>query len=342
MKKMQDPDANMQKKSIVLVTGANGLFGASVICAIGQDGRYRARAMVRKGALLRSLEGLDYELFEGEITRKPDLEQALEGAEYVIHCAGRTAQYPSELKHYEAANIKSTRLLLQVARAKGIRRFVFVSTPNSFTNGTLENPGTEDSGFMPWLKKSGYAYSKYLAQQEVLGYVKKYDFPAVVVAPGFLIGPRDAKPSSGQLMLYVLKNRIVFCPPGGKSFVDAELAAQAVVSALTAGKKGDVWLLTGENMTYRQFFKILSQIAGKRKFIIPLPELLLRSTAFFFDLIEKIAGKSMPFNSTQQRLLCLDNYFDNTKAVKELNLQPANTEKTIKKAMNWFRENGYI
>ncbi len=332
----------MQEEEKVLVTGANGLLGANIIYAIGKDSRYRARAMVRKSALLRSLEGLDYELFQGEITRKKDVEQALEGIDYVIHCAGRTAQFPSELKYYEAANIESSRLLLQAAKAKGIKRFVFVSTTNSFTNGPLENPGTENSGFMPWLKKSGYAYSKYLAQQEVLGYVKKYDFPAVVVAPGFLIGPRDAKPSSGQLLLYGLKNRIVFCPPGGKSFVDAELAAQAAVNALTAGSKGDVWLLTGENLTYRQFFNTLIKITGKRKLIVPLPEFLLKSAAFFFDIGEKITGRSMPFNSTQQRLLCLDNYFDNTKARKQLGLEPTHTKTSIIKAIKWFQEFGYI
>ena len=339
---MQQHNGIMHKKSKVLVTGANGLLGANVVSAVGQDGRYRARAMVRKGAWLRSLDGLDCELFEGEITQKQDVEKALEGVDYVIHCAGRTTQHPSQLKYYEAANIESTRLLLAASGQKGIKRFVFVSTTNCFTSGTLENPGTEDSGFMPWLKKSGYAYSKYLAQQEVLNYVKKHDFPAVVVAPGFLIGPRDAKPSSGQLMLYVLKNRIVFCPPGGKSFVDAEMAAQAVVSALTAEKKGDVWLLAGKNMTYRQFFKTLSEISGKRKLMIPLPEVLLKSTARFCDLLERVTRKSMPFNSTQQRLLCLDNYFDNRKAVKDLHMHPVAIEISIEKAMRWFEEKGYI
>jgi dihydroflavonol-4-reductase len=332
----------MPDKKKVLVTGANGLLGANIVWQLGNHQFYSARAMVRKGANMLSLQGANYELFEGNITNRDDVLRATDGCDFVIHCAARTSQHPSGLEHYREANIESTKLIIEACLEKGIKRMVFVSTTNCFTPGSLQSPGTETGGFMPWLKKSGYAYSKYLAQEIVLDAVKKENLSAVVVAPGFLIGPRDAKPSSGKLLLYGMNNRFIFCPPGGKSFVDAEFAAEAAINALTAGSPGEIWLLTGENLTYRNFFRSLANLSGKKKYIIPLPRILLRTAAYFCDVLESIFRISLPFNSTNQKLLCLNNYFSNQKAMDELNIKPTRTNDAILKAMEWFKQKGMV
>jgi dihydroflavonol-4-reductase len=331
----------MPEKQKVLVTGANGLLGANIVWQLGNHELYSARAMVRKGANMLSLQGAKYELFEGNISAKEDIVKALDGCDFVIHCAARTSQHPSDLKHYQEANIDSTKLIIEACLKKGIKRMVFVSTTNCFTNGTIQSPGTEEGEFMPWLKKSGYAYSKYLAQEMVLDAVKKENLPAVVVAPGFLVGPRDAKPSSGKLILYGMNNRFIFCPPGGKSFVDAEFAAEAAINALTAESPGDTWLLTGENLSYLEFFRQMSRLTSNKKIIIPIPRFILRTAAYFCDVLESIFRISLPFNSTNQKLLCLDNYFSNQKALMELGMKPTDLQPAIKKALDWFELNGY-
>jgi dihydroflavonol-4-reductase len=332
----------MPDKQKVLVTGANGLLGANIVWQLGNHEFYSARAMVRKGANMLSLQGANYEMFEGNITIREDIEKALDGCDFVIHCAARTSQHPSGLKHYQKANIDSTKLIVEVCIEKRIKRLVFVSTTNCFTNGSLQSPGNEKGTFMPWLKKSGYAYSKYLAQELVLNAVKKQNFPAVVVAPGFLIGPRDAKPSSGKLILYGMRNRFIFCPPGGKSFVDAEYAAESTINGLTAGSSGDIWLLTGENLRYREFFRLLAKLSDKKKHVLLIPRFLLRAAAIICDGLESIFRITLPFNSTNQKLLCLDNYFSNHKAMKELHMKPTKTFYALLKAMEWFNQKGII
>ena len=327
---------------MVLITGANGLLGANVVALLSKSNKFVPRAMVRRNANLLSLEGVNCELFEGDITNPEDVNKAVEGCCYIIHCAARTSQYPSSFEHYREANINSTRLLLEAGRVKGVKRMVFVSSTNCFANGSLQKPGTEEGGFMPWLKTSGYAFSKFIAQQEVLKYGEKYQLPVIVVAPGFLVGARDAKPSSGKMILYVLKNRIVFCPPGGKSFVDAEIAAQATISALHKGKTGQKYLLAGENMTLHDFFKLVSRLSGKRRLIIPLPMIFFKAIAIAFESLEKLTGKPFPFNTTQQKLLCLDNYFSNCLAEKELDMKFTRADVAVKKSMDWFKHNGYI
>jgi len=322
----------------VLVTGANGLLGANIVRQLSTMG-YLPKAMLRKGSNTLSLKGAKYELFEGEITNKEDVFKAVSNCDYVIHSAASTAQSPSNVESFREANIEATTMIIEACKQYNIKRFIFVSTANCFTNGSLENPGDETSEFMPWLKGSGYAYSKYLAQLEVLENVKKYAFPAIIVSPTFLIGPFDAKPSSGKLLIHGYSKKIVFYPPGGKSFVDVEYAATAICNALTNGRIGQTYLLAGMNITYKDFFRIVEKQSGKRKMLIQIPNVLLSSLGQIFEFVGKVFSLSLPLNVVNARLLSLDNYFSNEKAVTEIGLQETDLNIAVSKSINWFKQN---
>jgi dihydroflavonol-4-reductase len=217
-----------------------------------------------------------------------------------------------------------------------------VSTANCFTNGSLEDPGNETRGFMPWLKASGYAYSKYLAQEEVMMNVKKHAFPAIIVNPTFMIGANDSKPSSGKLLLYGYNRRIVFYPTGGKNFVNVQYAADAICQALTKGELGEAYLLAGKNMTYKDFFMQITKQTGKRKILIPIPALILSLMGRFSDLLEKLFSLSLPLNTVNAKLLNLNNYYTNKKAVLGLDMKNTEIELAVSNAIDWFKQNGHL
>lgn len=325
----------------VLVTGANGLLGSHVVIALLKS-QYQVRAMVRKGSNLKALEGLNYENFEGLITKYSDVENAVEGCKYVIHAAANTAQTPSHLEAFRKPNIDSTKLLIEACKKDHVQRFVFVSTANCFGNGSKKNPGNENSPFLPWLKNSGYAYSKFLAQQLVLNETDKNNMDAVIVNPTFLIGANDIKPSSGKIFSHILNKKIVFYPPGGKNFVDAETAAFGVVSALEKGEKGECYLLAGENHSYKEFFQIVKKFTSQKTVFIPFPEWILMSAGKFGDRIEKFFNRSVQLTSVNAKMLCLGNYFTPEKAINELNFEVTPTKESVEKAILWFQKNKYF
>jgi len=325
----------------VLVTGANGLLGANIVRQLNEQG-YMPKAMTRRSSNKLSLRGARYELFEGEITNEKDVFQAVSNCDYVIHSAARTTPSPSNLEAYRASNITATKNLIKACRYYQIKRFIFVSTANCFTNGSLEEPGNETRGFMPWLKASGYAYSKFLAQEEVLMNVKKHAFPAIVVNPTFMIGANDSKPSSGKLLLYVYNKRIIFYPTGGKIFVNVEYAAAAICRALTNGELGEAYLLAGRNMSYKDFFMQVARQTGKRKILIPIPSAFLMALGRFSDILENLFSLSLPLSSVNAKLLNLDNYFTNKKAVHDLNMKNTEIEIAVTDALDWFKKNGYL
>jgi dihydroflavonol-4-reductase len=334
-------DLRIPEKMKVLVTGANGFLGANVVMQLQKE-CYDVRAMMRRGSNRKALECFTGEIFEGNMTSFTDLDQAISGCDYVIHCAAKTSQVPTRLRAYAAANISSTAFLVCLCKKHEIKRFVYVSTANCFSNGTMDDPGNENSGFMPWLRRSGYAFSKYIAQTLVLEEATYNDLPAVVVAPTYMIGPRDARPSSGRLLLYACKRRILFYPPGGKSFVDAEHAATAVVNALHKGCTGKTYLIAGENLTFKEFFKVVAGVCNKRRIMIRIPRFILASVAILSGMIGLIFRLSLPLNRVNQRLLCLDNYFSNSRAREELDLEPTRIDIAVHKAIQWFSRNGYL
>ena len=325
----------------ILVTGANGLLGANIVRQLNNLG-YLPKAMTRRSSNKLSLRGTRYELFEGDITNEKDVFEAVSDCDYVIHSAARTTPSPSNLEAYRASNITATKILIKASGYYKIKRFIFVSTANCFTNGTLKNPGNERGGFMPWLKDSGYAYSKFLAQEEVLMHVKKHAFPAIVVNPTFMIGANDSKPSSGKLLLYGYNKKIVFYPIGGKNFVNVEYVADAICRALTNGELGEAYLLAGKNMSYRDFFVQIARQTGKRKILIPIPSVFLMAIGRFSDILENLFSLSLPLSSVNAKLLNLDNYFTNKKAVLDLSMKNTEIEIAVKDALNWFKKNGYL
>jgi dihydroflavonol-4-reductase len=60
------------------------------------------------------------------------------------------------------------------------------------------------------------------------------------------------------------------------------------------------------------------------------------------ELINRIFSLDLQLNEVNARLLSLDNYFSNRKAKVELNLPDTDIDLAVSKAVNWFRQNGYL
>lgn len=322
----------------VLVTGGSGLLGYHVVNQAINAG-YQVKAMVRPGSNTSFLTSLKCKLFYGQISSKEDIFKAVRGCQYVIHAAAKTSQTGKPEAFYPV-NVDSTKYLIQACKAYKIKRMVFVSSANTFTNGSMSHPGNEDSGFMPWLKNSAYAKSKMVAQNMVLEACRNGSLDAIVVVPTLMVGSHDVKPSSGKILLNGLKT-IAFYPAGGKSFVDVEHAANASVNGLKKGRSGECYLLSGKNMYYGEFFKLAGQVSGKKQLLIKVPQFLLKLAGIIGDILTK-AGIGVSFNSTNIRVLCLDNFFSNHKAMHELDMKETDIKTAIGKAITWFKANDYI
>ncbi|MEE9363527.1 MAG: NAD-dependent epimerase/dehydratase family protein [Cellulophaga sp.] len=322
-------------KEKVLVTGANGFLGNHVVRVLQKEG-YSVVAMVREKSSTTILKELNCEIFRGSITNPKDINKVIKNCDYVVHCASMTSQNEKNFEVYKTANVTTTKVLIKACKVHMVKRFILVSTANCFTNGTIDKPGNETTGFMGWLKKSHYAYSKHLAQEIVLKEVDENNFPAIVVAPTFLVGPYDSKPSSGALLQYALKNKVLFYPKGGKNFVDVNYVAVAIKNSLKTGTIGECYLLSGINLSYKEYFKKIASISNKKKWLVPIPNSILNIVNSFYFVFP---SKGVLLLKTNVRMLLLKNYFSNTKAVKHLDMPETNIDASIYDTIEWFKYN---
>lgn len=299
--------------------------------------KYDVRVMVREESNRTALRGLNIEYFVGMITVKKDVQRAVTGCTFVIHAAALAIHKPTRLDAFRNVNIGSTRLIVDACLQYGVKRMVFVSTANCFPNGTLESPGTETGEFPDWLKESGYAYSKFLAQELVLDKVRNEQLEAVVVNPTFIIG-KDIRPDGGRIFSFILNKYLAFYPVGGKNFIDAGAAAKGVVNALEKGRSGECYLLAGENLSYRKFFKIVSGVTRQKSVLIPVPCLFLRLAGRIGNFFERVLGRPVQLTYVNARMLCLYNYYTPRKAVQELDLPVVSARESIEIAARWFNK----
>lgn len=325
----------------VLVTGANGLLGANIVRELADRG-YGVRILAREASDLSGLEGVPFERIIGDILDPESVIRAVEGCDYVIHSAANTSQWPTHFNHYEPVNVTGTKHVIEAVKQQGVKRFVFVSSANAFGNGTKEKPGTELSEFTGFKTGSGYMISKFVAQQFVLSEVERNNLPAIIVNPTFMIGPCDAKPSSGQIIVMGMGKKIQVYPAGGKNFVHVRDAAIATCNALTMGRTGECYLLANENLSYREFFTLLNQVTGETPLLLGLAGWLLKVIGSGGTLFEKIFRKPAPLSLVNARLLCLKNYYSGKKAVEALELPQTPIEDAIREAITWFKANGKL
>lgn len=323
----------------VLITGANGFLGSNVARELYRNG-YEVKLMMRS-ASSPATSDIPCEVFYGNIDNLNDVMFAVAGCDAVVHTASVTKQWAISKKEYEQVNITGTKNIVQACLAHNIQKLVHVSTANTIGPGNMNEPANELSAFRFVNAHSHYINTKYIAQQYVLEQVVQKKLPAVVINPTFMLGEYDSKPSSGQIILYGMNKKILFVPPGGKNFVHIKDVSRGIVNALKKGVIGECYLMAGENLSYKEFFKLLSDVSGHKPLLVNIPGFILKAGGLAGSLLGAIRKTTLKLNYTSGYLLCIHNYYSGKKSEKELNITYTPVKTAVVNALGWFRENNY-
>ena len=322
----------------VLVTGATGLLATNTIFELVAQGYY-VKALVRDKArcLINNLPNT--EVIESDFENYSSVENALKDCHYIIHAAGETRLGLINYDDYRKSNVSITGDILKIAVKMGVKRFIYISTCNVYGYGTKESPGDETKKIDKLFSKSKYVKSKLEAQQLVLSYSDKID--VVIINPTFLIGAYDQKPGSGRIVIMAYQKKILFYPPGGKSFIDVKDAAAGIIQAMPKARNREKFILAGENLSYKEFFTRLNVLTNTNPVMIKIPGFVLKTIGLFGDLFI-FFGIATEISSVNMRLLCVKNFYSNAKAEKELTIKFHKIDKALNDAVNWYIKNGYL
>jgi dihydroflavonol-4-reductase len=322
-----------------LVTGGNGFVGCYVVRALVQRGNH-VRVLVRTGADVRALEGVDCELVIGDL-RDPDaVSAAALGCDEIYNVAADYRLWVLDEAPMYATNVQGTQNVLAAARRHNVGRVVHTSTV-----GTLGVPkggqGTEDTPVALDDMVGPYKRSKFLAEQAALGAARE-GLPVVIVNPSTPIGALDYKPTpTGRVIVDFLNRRMPAYLDTGLNLVDVADCARGHLLAAERGRIGEKYILGGENLTLHRLLERLAAISGLPAPRIKIPYNVALGFAMGADLVARKLTKKPPRASvTEVRMARKIMFFDSGKARGELGYEPSPIDTALSDAISYYRTTG--
>lgn len=269
--------------STIFLTGITGTLGSRIAEMAAQNGD-AVIGLIRKKTVYKGPIHSLIKLIEGDLLS--DLSSVMVKADIIIHAAAETRQSKTRYSDYRKVNFEATVMLFQTALKVGAKKFVFISTAN-----TIQSTMSRISELLPMplvapFDKQFYAMSKYEAEEYL--YKQKHLMQILIVNPTFMIGATSTMRSSNSIINKAWKQSLIFFPSGGKNFVHIDEVAEFIVHHPDSGKCYEQRLLSGQNLTYRDFYKMFIKISKQRSWLVPIPLSFLRALGICGDLIRKL------------------------------------------------------
>jgi dihydroflavonol-4-reductase len=326
-----------------LITGGNGFVGSALARKLIEQGE-EIRVTIRQGSNTRNIDNLPIEKVFADIRDETAIKKALKGCQRLYHTAALYKTWLHDEKELHQVNVGGTYTVLREALREGVEKVVFTSSIAALGITEDGKPSDEMVAFNLWNTKLAYEISKY-ESEKVAWELLKQGLPLVVVRPSLVLGEQDIYPTpSGQLVLDVLQGTYLFYLDGGINLVDINDATEGHLLAMKKGKPGESYNLgnNDNNISLQEFFSAIAEIGGVSapRFKIPYPAALAFSYACLF-MANYITHKPPLLAPGALQVLHLFKKMDSTKAVHELGLPQTPLRETLRRTIDWYRENGY-
>jgi len=257
---------------MILVTGGTGLVGSHLLLTLVRRGLH-VKALKRKNSdievvrkfflwnsspeddLFRRIEWI-----EGDILDYYSLEAILKNADIIYHCAAVVSFDRRQRSGIIHNNVEGTANLINAALTCGVKRFCHVSSIAALGKNRDGSAVTEDTGWIPSIKNSGYSESKFYSEAEVWRGIEE-GLDAVIVNPSVIIGPGNWNTGGCRFFPMIYKG-LRFYASGESGYVDVRDVAEAIVMLTNKENfnkaKNQRYLLSAENMGYIEFLHMIA------------------------------------------------------------------------------------
>lgn len=254
------PDTSWSGLSVA-VTGASGFLGGRLVERLLAEGA-RVTSLQRRaptGAMHPGMQAQVLDLADADAVRAATAE-----ADYVFHCAYDWND--------EGWNRRALAALIAAGRAHRWKRLVHVS---SFVVYDLPPGGTFDETAIDTTERRGYARTKLDLEAMLAAAAQDTGLSATILQPTLIYGPGSQPWTIDPADK--LANGTVILPDDGAGICNAVFVDDVVNAMLLAARApeatGQRMLVSGEPVTWRQFYETLARTAG-----VPGPECVPRET----------------------------------------------------------------
>jgi len=225
------PGGDRGKAGRVLVIGGTGFVGRHLVGRLAAGGR-RVRVLTRNPQVMQPAWYHDVvELTAGSHRDPAALDAALDGIDVVYHLAkgeGRNWQ------EYLDNDVEPTRRIAEAALRRGVRRFVYVGSIDSYASANATDRIDGSTALDPRIeRRNHYARSKATCENLLLAMAREQGLPLVILRLGIVIGP-GSSPIHYGVGRFAAWDRLTYWGDGRHKlpFVLVEDAADALVRAI--------------------------------------------------------------------------------------------------------------
>jgi dihydroflavonol-4-reductase len=323
------------------VTGATGFVGSHVARVLAEQGA-DLRLLVRSSSDPKNIQQLNADRVVGDLCDPESIDRTMAGCDVVFHVAADYRLWVRDPAQMYRANVEGTRTILQAARKNGVRRVVYTSSVATMGFTVKNNPVDESSPVSLENMIGHYKRSKYMAEEVALA-AGHDGIDVVVVNPSTPVGEQDIKPTpTGRIVVDFLKKKFPAYVDTGLNLVDVRECARGHVAALEKGRSGERYILGGENLTLKQILDKLAAITGLSSPRVRLPYAVALASGVVDTVVTGVVLRREPRVTIDAvRMGRKKMFVSSAKAERELGWKAVPVDAALRRAVQWFTENGY-
>ena len=317
----------------ILVTGASGFIGPSVVECLLQRGFANVRCLVRPSSQTGRLQqvaaryGIALELVQGNLLSREDCRRVTQGVAVILHlAAGRGEKsYPDAFLN----SVVTARNLLEACGGnESLKRFVNVSSFAVYSNSNKPSWRILDERCplepQPQHRGEAYCFAKVRQDQLVADSCEKLRIPYVIVRPGAVYGAGN-EAISGRVGIGSFG---IFLHLGGSNplpltYVD-NCAEAIALAGVRAGVDGEVFNVVDDDLpTSRKFLRMYKR--NVRRFpSVYVPHAVSWTLCYLWEKYSQWSQGQLPpaFNRRRWSSFWKKTYYSNAKLKNRLGWQP--------------------
>jgi len=241
-----------------------------------------------------------------------------------------------------AANVDGTVAVIEAARAAGVRRTVYCSSVATLGFGYDRRAVDEDTPVDVADMIGHYKRSKYQAERKAVELAAS-GAEVVIVNPSTPIGEQDIKPTpTGRIVLDFLRGNFPAYMETGMNLVDVRDVARGHLLAFEKGRRGERYILGGENLTLKQILDMLGELTGLPSPTMKVPHAVAMAYAAFDQTFNGYLRNREPRATIEEvRMGKKFMWVSSRKAERELGYRHVGVRSALERAARWFVAHGY-
>lgn len=324
----------------VLVTGASGFIGSTLIDRLLEAGTYEVYAGVRKTSARKYLQDSRIKFIDVAFSSPERLKQQLseENFDCIFHFAGLTKA--KHLDDFEKVNFLLTKNLVDAIDPQKTK-LIYLSSfaahgPGEEVHFTKAKISDENK------PNTAYGRSKLKAENYINSSFKgKY----VIFRPTGVYGPRE---TDYFVFFQTIDNHIepyLGFVPQHLTFIYSKDLVEVCLKAFESEVSGKTYFVSdGKMYLDSDFAAITKQVLHKRTLKLKFPLFIVRWISAFLDYFGRMIGKQFTLNNDKFAILAARNWECDIEDLKrDLNFEPKyDLQKGVEEAIAWYKKEKWL